>query len=168
MAQANSLFWIGLVLAGSVAAKNITYNVVTLDPTVNRMCVTIDNAVYLLSKSRVSPLLYTGVGPMGSTYSYCVLGNDNTVSESEDFSRPSRINGNSTLNEIYKRTHTVHDIPKLPKLWHYGYQDSLNPLLHPDGHIATLHFQSDQNTAAALHSNVTADVKVVGNLTYIR
>ncbi|KAG2173487.1 hypothetical protein INT44_007078 [Umbelopsis vinacea] len=156
-----------MVLAGSVAAKNITYNVVTLDPTVHRMCVSVDNAVYHLSKSRASPLLYTGQGPVGASYKYCVLDHENTVTESEDFSRPSPQHGNSTLNEIYKRTHTVHDIPKLPKLWNYGYQDGLNPLLHPDGHIATLHFQSRKNAVVALHSNVTADVKVVGNLTFI-
>jgi hypothetical protein len=132
------------------------------------MCVSVDDIVLPLSKSHASPLLYTGQGPLGTSYKYCVLDKENRVSESEDFSRPSPIKGNTTMNEIYKRSHTVYDIPKLPQLWKYSYQDSLNPLLHRDDHIATLHFQSVKNAAAALHSNVTADVKVLGNLTFIR
>ncbi|GAB5592857.1 hypothetical protein Unana1_07757 [Umbelopsis nana] len=155
-----------ILLATSAFAKNSTYNVVTLDTNSTRYGVLINNTVYFLSQSSKSPLLYTGEAPAGSPYRYCILDSFNKAIGQEVFSRPS-LNNDSSLNEVYNRSHNFVDIPALPQLWNSSYNADFSGTLHTDGQIAVIHIQAKESEIEAMHNNVTADTTVVGNLTFI-
>jgi hypothetical protein len=155
------------LFAGIVLAQDLTtYNVVTLDPTQSKFCVSVDNAVYPLSQSKQSRLLYSGQAPKGVAYHYCILDAGNNVIEEETFNRHSNPDG-VLLNEIYNRTQTLIELPALPELWQYPYQANFSDQLHKDGKIATLHFQASEKDIERMHADLNADVKVQGNMTYI-
>ncbi|KAG2171518.1 hypothetical protein INT43_008244, partial [Umbelopsis isabellina] len=155
------------LFAALVFAQDFTtYNMVTLDPTQKKFCVSVDNSVYPLSESKQSRLLFSGQAPKGAAYHYCILDAGNNVIEQESFDRYSNPDG-VALNEIYNRTQTLVDLPALPKLWEYPYEAKFSDQLHKDGKIATLHFQAKEEDIDNMHADLNADVKVQGNMTYI-
>lgn len=155
------------MFSSSVLAANSTYKIVTLDPNYTRYGVTIDNVTYPLKQSTESPLLYTGQAPSGSPYSYCVLDAANGVVQQELFARPA-LAGNNSVNEVYNRTNNFVSIPALPKLWNNTYNTDVSNTLHIDGQIAVIHIQGNESEIEAIHSNVTSEDKVAGNMTVIR
>lgn len=152
----------------SVLAQNSIYSVVTLNPSNStRYGVLIKNSTFPLSQSSKSPILHTGEAPAGSPYRYCILHSSNHTIDQEAFTRPA-LNSDSSVNEVYNRSHTFVDIPTLPQLWNSSYNTHISSALHTDGQIAVIHIQANESEIEAMHNNVIAETTVVGNLTFIR
>ncbi|KAI8372910.1 coth protein-domain-containing protein [Radiomyces spectabilis] len=147
-------------------AGNVTYNVISLDPS-GHVAVIVDDTIYKLQPSAVTPVLYTGTAPVAQNgYQYARLDGDDIIDQ-ESFIR--QVANGDTTNEFYNRTFNVQELPQLPKILDdVPIIDRMKSRLHIDGVIATFHFSADQSEIERMHNDTLKNVKVITDLTYIR
>jgi hypothetical protein len=156
-----------------VAASNVTYNVVSLQPSNQTIGVIVDNQVYpLTSVSKKSHLLHTGEAPAAASgYKYAVLDKVNTsnIVDQESFIR-NPVTDDSTLNEYYGRSWNTMNLTQLPTIMDpLPIIDRIKSDLHIDGEIPTIHFTGNQSAIDYMHANQYANVEASDlTMTYIR
>ncbi|CEP13687.1 hypothetical protein [Parasitella parasitica] len=154
------------------AASNITYTVVSLQPSNQTIGVIVDNQVYPLSSvSDNWQLLHSGEAPVATSgYKYAVLDklNTATIVEQESFTRKP-VTDDSTLNEYYGRSWNTMNLTQLPTIMDpLPIIDRIKSNLHIDGEIPTIHITGSQSSIDNMHSNNYADLDVSDlNMTYI-
>ena len=155
------------------AASNVTYNVVSLQPSNQIIGVIVDNQVYpLTSVSKKSHLLHTGEAPAAASgYKYAVLDKVNTsnIVDQESFIR-NPVTDDSTLNEYYGRSWNTMNLTQLPTIMDpLPIIDRIKSDLHIDGEIPTIHFTGNQSAIDYMHANQYANVEASDlRMTYIR
>ncbi|KAG2191119.1 hypothetical protein INT46_006324 [Mucor plumbeus] len=154
------------------AASNVTYNVVSLQPSNQTIGVIVDNQVYpLTSVSKKSHLLHTGEAPAAASgYKYAVLDKVNTsnIVDQESFIR-NPVTDDSTLNEYYGRSWNTMNLTQLPTIMDpLPIIDRIKSDLHIDGEIPTIHFTGNQSAIDYMHANQYANVEASDlRMTYI-
>ncbi|CEP14033.1 hypothetical protein [Parasitella parasitica] len=163
---------VATVTSAVAAASNITYTVVSLQPSNQTIGVIVDNQVYpLTSVSDKSQLLHSGEAPAATSgYKYAVLDKSNTATivEQESFTRKP-VTEDSTLNEYYGRSWNTMNLTQLPTIMDpLPIIDRIKSDLHIDGEIPTIHITGSQSSIDNMHSNNYADIDVSDlNMTYI-
>lgn len=155
---------IGLFL--SATAQAVMYNVIT-EPLVNMsVVVVVDKAIFPLKVS--SGILHQGDAPpakVGYNYGY-VVGINATLQILEPFVR-APFRGESSPNEFFNRSVSIHDIHGLPKIF--------NPLqnihriqsdLHQENQIPTIHLYGNTSATKYLHENQQEDIDIKLNMAY--
>ncbi|KAG1474173.1 hypothetical protein G6F56_000505 [Rhizopus delemar] len=164
----------GLLLASIVNAQQdqsatIEYNVISLlnQTTFKSMAVVVDNVIYPLQSNTTFPILFSGKAPLAqSGYHYAKMYTSSDGGLEEPFSRQP-IN-ESTPHEFFNRTWNTHENAQFPQL--YPYLDSVHRIqsnLHRDNEIPTIHIVGNDTMLGVLNANITGDVKVKTNVSYI-
>ncbi|KAK4511509.1 DDE_3 domain-containing protein [Mucor velutinosus] len=170
--SAIALFVAGAASVAAAAARNITYNVVSLQPDNQTIAVIVDDQLYpLTSVSKKSQLLHTGDAPAAASgYRYAVIdkANPSNVIDQESFTRQP-VTDDKTLNEYYGRSWNTMNLTQLPTIMSpLPIIDRIKSKLHIDGEIPTIHITGNQSAIDNMHKQQYADIDVKGlSMTYI-
>lgn len=157
----------------AAAASNITYNVVSLQPSNQTIAVIVDDQLYpLTSVSKKSQLLHTGDAPAAASgYKYAVIdkANPSNIVDKESFTRQP-VTDDKTLNEYYGRSWNTMNLTQVPTIMDpLPIVDRIESKLHTDGEIPTIHFTGNQSAIDNMHKNQYAEIDVEElSMTYIR
>lgn len=158
-----------IVNAQQDQSATIEYNVISLlnQTTFKSMAVVVDNVIYPLQSNTTFPILFSGKAPLAqSGYHYAKMYASSDGGLEEPFSRQP-IN-ESTPHEFFNRTWNTHENAQFPQL--YPYLDSVHRIqsnLHRDNEIPTIHIVGNDTMLGVLNANITGDVKVKTNVSYI-
>ncbi|GAA5801788.1 hypothetical protein HPULCUR_007241 [Helicostylum pulchrum] len=163
---------IGLIIPVIIEAQSsnntvITYNVVNLLNATESMAVKVDNVDYPMSLNGVNntQILYSGEAPAAQkAYRYVRVFNNNQTAE--PFDRPPVTT--NTVNEFFNRTWNIYNVSQLPIVFDpLPAIHRLHTDLHKSGQIPTIHLIGNQTDLDQMHKNSTADLTVVGNISYV-
>lgn len=165
------LFALGLLTSVTVAAvemgRIIQYNVVNLLNQSETMGVTVDNATYPLKlRNSNTKILYSGMAPTAkSSYNYVKFYPNNTAVQ-ESFKRAPVTQ--NTVNEFFNRTWNNYSVAQLPQIYPpLPAIKRVSSQLHKEGQIPTIHISGNQTLFDEMHSNSTADLSVMSNISYV-
>ncbi|CAO3612314.1 unnamed protein product [Mucor fragilis] len=165
------LFVLGLLTSITMAAiemgRIIQYNVVDLLNQSETMGVKVDNATFPLKlRNNDTRILYSGMAPAAkSSYNYVHIYPNNTVVE-EPFKRAPVMQ--NTVNEFFNRTWNNYSVAQLPQIYSpLPAIKRVSSQLHKDGQIPSIHISGNQTLFDKMHSNSTADLSVMSNISYV-
>lgn len=133
------------------------------------MAVAVDNMSYPMPLNGVnnSQILYSGEAPVAqNTYKYVRIFNNNNSQIAEAFDRPTV--RENTPYEFFNRSWNTYNITQLPVV--FSPLPAIHRIktdLHKSGQIATIHLIANQTELKHMHENITADISVMGNISYI-
>ncbi|RCH83871.1 hypothetical protein CU098_005398 [Rhizopus stolonifer] len=163
----------GLLLSSLANAQqnqssDIEYNVIALlnQTLYKSVSVVVDNVSYPLNSNTTFPILFSGKAPLAqSGYHYVkTYTNDDVLAES--FMRQP-VN-TTTPHEFFNRTWNSHNNAQFPQI--YSPLESISRIksnLHRDNEIPTLHIVGNSSQIDLLNRNISSDITVESNLTYL-
>ncbi|CEP19078.1 hypothetical protein [Parasitella parasitica] len=156
-----------VVHCSSVLADTL-YSVISDDPTYDAGVI-INQNIYRLQRSSESSILFQGVAPSNTQYSYAKLQRDTTtIVEQEDFSRPA-VSGSQTMNEFFNRNWNRKDVSTFEPIGSISknFDRRVDDELHPVGEIPTIHVIAAQTEIDKIHNRYKQEIEVLVNVTYI-
>ena len=157
-------------LTAAYQRQEIEYRVISAVQENVKVVVVIDDKVFQLSQSSVSPLIHTGIAPSASVDYFYAKTKDGSLVEREYMTRPPNIDDSDDFPyQFYNRSRDRWDTASVPKV--------LDPLpvinridsdLHIYGEISTIHIIGNQTEIDQLHTNVFDDFEVMTDMVYIR
>ncbi|KAF7728341.1 hypothetical protein EC973_006282 [Apophysomyces ossiformis] len=122
-------------------------------------------AVYILERSDMDPLLHVGYAPALRSYHYLQVYENGTVIDEESFTRPPL---SAPAHDFYGRTFTQRIKPKsLPEVFPRTYTPVDSGVAHPLDEIPTIHVKASEEDLRELYDNYLESFAINVNMTHI-